>query len=118
MRKIKFRAWDMVNEKYSAEALERSLLYVSELKVGRFLFEQFIGLRDNDGKEIYEGDIVEGKLYHRESTIPTMGFIEWDSGYAAFCLANIGGKTLLHNHDRASFKIIGNIHQNEDLLKC
>jgi uncharacterized phage protein (TIGR01671 family) len=78
---------------------------------------QYTGLKDKTGREIYEGDIIEGKLFHDGGTLPTMGVVEFDSHHAAFCLRNHGGQTLFHNHDVRSFDVIGNIFENPELLK-
>ena len=82
------------------------------------IHEQFIGITDKTGKDIYEGDIVQCALFYKAGTVPTMGVIEYYPEYAAFCLKNDGGKTLLHNHDRRSFEVLGNIHDNLELIKC
>ena len=70
-------------------------------------FEQFTGLRDKNGKEIYEGDIDEarGVCVWDEDTV-SFGWIDHEDGYF---------------HDWGyifgDFDIIGNIHENPELLE-
>lgn len=119
-RILKFRAWDKIEKSmsdvFSINELAENT-YPMEYSLMNYDIMQFTGLLDKPGKEIYEGDIVTGNLFFNGGTLPTMGQIKWDDGFAAFCLLNLGGNTLLHNHDRTSFKIIGNIYENPELLE-
>ena len=66
MRKIKFRAWNNVlNKMYSwNEFLDTNMkqTFIAPESTAMILM-QYTGLKDKNGKEIYEGDIVKAKFF-------------------------------------------------------
>ena len=104
MRPLKFRIWDGNNKHY---------VYPDVLELNAGLeYQQFTGLLDKQGKEIYEGDILK---YKREN--------EWDmKPERAVCYFDNGGfwarakphSLLYHLTD---FEVIGNVWENPELLK-
>ena len=77
---------------------------------------QFTGLQDENGKRIFEGDIVAGLILHNMPIRAVVAFqegafgLDWQRGevrvftaFTSFC--------------NTVFKVIGNIHDNPDLLK-
>lgn len=91
---------------------------------------QFTGLLDKNGKEIYEGDILRGDEYpfNCDGVDNYFAEIVWADNVCGFyrithkkpqsCVSGMshGIWSELDDEDAKSFEVIGNIHDNPDLL--
>lgn len=78
---------------------------------------QWPGLTDKNGKEIYEGDIVElipTEEHKTNSHMTGIRFVEYIDSLASFFY---NGFVPMSWGGFESVEIIGNIHQNQELLK-
>ena len=127
MRKIKFRAWNKVEEKmynwYEFLNTNMKNTFIAPESTAMILM-QYTGLKDKNGKEIYEGDIVKYDEFWREGDChynSGVGQILWDDEETGFYLAakdtyfiDIDLFSLTRNLDA---EVIGNTYENPELLK-
>lgn len=125
----KFRAWDkeiktMID--ISLIDFKEHLICGEHWKLGQtesISFEeielmQSTGLFDNNGKEIFEGDIVQFEDYYIESDLSYInrGIVEWSQGqFTITNRASVDMEDLLDG-EFLDLTIIGNIYKNPELL--
>lgn len=126
MREIKFRFYDKRHLCYSEEPYFRLLLsnngkvYNSEVDLWydpneRYYVEQYTGLLDKKGNEVYEGDINQQGLFIKWNQLHNcFGWFN-RNGFISEILSNVyDSKGNISNYHIDS-EIIGNIHQNPEL---
>ena len=112
MREIKFRVWydSSMSPPVELKEMIGSIVKHPELALAfaesNSVIMQYTGLLDKDDKEIYEGDILktdDGDVY--EIIFNEGGFWprDWDDDWVADWITE--------------WKVIGNIHENKELLK-
>lgn len=129
--RLKFRVWGKKEKKYLLKRtvfIERANFFMFGTPDGMassqlehciahpeyFVLEQYTGLKDKNGKLIYEGDIVDLLTEIDETAV-----IEWDEVTACFCVVSkSGGFTATFDNYRGDdLEIIGNIHETPELLE-
>ena len=136
-REIKFRAWDKNKKSYRTQQnllddicrfhhldgktvdvnLWRFIMMIPQQD--NFILEQFTGLYDKNGKEIYEGDIAS--VYN--AGVHHIAQIKWGNAIAGYYYYNNHTGIISYltgggdNYNQEVCEIIGNIHENPELLK-
>lgn len=125
MREIKFRAWDKDLKRWTNYSIADDLPRFYDKHTGcwetdregeRFILCQYTGLKNFNGKEIYEGDIVSAvgffgwigvaKYFDKN---PSFVFEAIDKNYR-------GSRLSMTQFDRY-VKILGNIYENPEMLE-
>lgn len=123
MRELKFRAWDgsqmLTEENFDFVVSD----YNSIIRLDEYgwtehwvdCVEQYTGLKDKNGKEIYEGDIVEEEIDCGDDDIDgTYRYtVVWDEDTLCWSLSPQYGA--IHEdlwETNSSVEIVGNIHES------
>lgn len=144
MREIKFRAWDLDNEQMYFKGDDfgtthdyEPLLY--KMQGQNVEVMQYTGLKDTNGIEIYEGDILGFDWVYqdgKEFSMGLTGLVQWIGGrflvrhgYTQFDVSDINQATFERTWREQyrqgvpdeyfklrEIKVIGNIHENKELL--
>jgi uncharacterized phage protein (TIGR01671 family) len=132
MREIKFRAWDGEEMHYPSamcpaitiapECDDSTLIYSLEwdadgdmegakITVIRGVSMQYTGLKDVNGVEIYEGDIVE----HRSDLSSTSEVKYFEGAFIAG--SPVTSNALINFNCANNVSVVGNIYENKELIK-
>lgn len=114
MRELKFRVWSEEDREYRTDLNvfrlhDGKIVCTSpaySLEGDRFDVEQYTGIKDKNGNEIYEGDVLES-TWNGDKAVVVWNNVEgeWEH-YADFnTYSKYGGSV-----------VIGNIHENPELL--
>ena len=127
MREIKFRGKRLDNGEWvvgsyiEAENRDRSIAHqIIPYKAGLVVREvdpatvgQYTGLKDKNGREIYEGDIIGGSNGSINGwEWPFKSEVKWNDEECGFNPPILGYMDSTHYYN-----VLGNIHDNPDLLK-
>jgi len=125
MREIKFRAWDKKRKRmYQVNDIDGLIQNTWVCPKGsddgnwedEVELMQYIGLKDKNGKEIYEGDILKLDSW---AGLQKVDFID-----GAFCLMSARGNNgyssdihYIHHAGIPQATVMGNIYENPEFLK-
>lgn len=122
-REIKFRGQQINTKKWVYGYLYRNkglyvicenIRYAEEEPIFLDTVGQYTGLHDKNGKEIYEGDIVQG-LFADQEELEIKGQVIYSNGQASYII-------IASNNDEwelgylDNLEVIGNIYDNPELL--
>lgn len=126
MREIKFRVWDK-ETKNICEV--RNIDFISEMvqikyqanygvrELENVILMQFTGLQDENGVDIYEGDIlIYQHMFVDKKSVSEVIWNEKYSGFASY-VEDDERRYILEKELKNQFEVIGNIYENPELLE-
>ncbi len=132
MGENKFRAWNTDNDRYEYSGsvqFDGVIVAIWGKDKYDWILEQYTGFTDKLGKEIYEGDIVLSKglsnrnswdaYSHKGMENNNIRIVTWvDNGWGIvdFKLGRVTAGIGLKTATQKRFEVIGNIHENENLI--
>jgi uncharacterized phage protein (TIGR01671 family) len=114
MREIKFRAWDNQRKKFKYPKLWDNSMPSNWNKF--YVLQQFTGLKDKNGTEIYEGDLIKWSQWIIGSRFDTedrkkVSKVVFNEEMGAWSLENNSWNLSIYSNR----EVIGNIYENYEL---
>lgn len=129
-REIKFRAFDTENKEmlevqeldyedsWNGQPMVRTTMYNDYFDTEEMILMQYTGLKDKNGVEIYEGDIVQARYF--EDSTSEKYVVKYDTDRAGFFPFACGDGCGCCETDVISVtyvEILGNIYDNPELIE-
>lgn len=128
--RFKFRAWDKSFRRMIYNIFffwKENTITVYELHKdasksylpnSHIVLEQCTGLKDKNGRLIYEGDIVKRiDKYDSESSAVLLQ-VEWNNKGGRYITTDKTHDTWTFSYSDYEYEVIGNIHENPELLEA
>jgi len=103
---MKFRAWDGKEMRLAFDLTQNPKYWWEGNR--DYPLTQYTGLKDKNGQEIYEGDVLD---YKWKSSNSDLLIVEWSEADACFLMGGVRTDYAI-----AYGEVIGNIYQNPELL--
>lgn len=118
--RFKFRTWDKEIKSMVSDAEFFPFFTIGDINIDdKYILMQCTGLKDKNGKLIYEGDIVKLSGNDNPYMNNIIGVVKYSQEYAIFFINrpnNIAWYEFCEVNKK-ELKIIGNIYENKELLK-
>ena len=100
---------------FTRESYNEDLGFENWYKVDPSTICQCTGLKDKNGKLVFENDVVKGKYYDNGKSHRHIGQVKYI--YEAYKVVGVKQYTGYHAHLDGSYEVIGNIFDNKELLE-
>jgi hypothetical protein len=121
-RELKFRVWDDHTKSFftridfadanKGDGIGNNVIMFPVYPSREYVFQQFTGLKDSNGKEIYEGDILKWERYPYGGPFSSVYWVSEDDGW------DFSGWMIKESENqRGKCEIVGNIFENPELIK-